>query len=126
VASLAGDVEVEEAAEYLFDHGIPAYPYSTEMPVAVPGAQYRLARGAGLFYRPDRRGRTGRAPGARACARLERRATKLDRPLHLLQPGVARWCRLRHLPLESLRDSRSHADSPSQLVASCPIPASSA
>ncbi|HEY3181179.1 MAG TPA: acetate--CoA ligase family protein, partial [Casimicrobiaceae bacterium] len=29
VASLAGDVEVEEAAEYLFDHGIPAYPYST-------------------------------------------------------------------------------------------------
>ena len=35
VASLAGDVQVEEAAEYLFAHGIPAYPYSTEMPVAV-------------------------------------------------------------------------------------------
>jgi acetyl coenzyme A synthetase (ADP forming)-like protein len=48
VASLAGDVEVEEAAEYLFDHGIPAYPYSTEMPVAVLGAKYRWARGAGL------------------------------------------------------------------------------
>jgi acetyl coenzyme A synthetase (ADP forming)-like protein len=48
VASLAGDVEVEEAAEYLFDHGIPAYPYSTEMPVAVLGAKYKWARGAGL------------------------------------------------------------------------------
>jgi acyl-CoA synthetase (NDP forming) len=48
VASLAGDVEVEEASEYLFDHGIPAYPYSTEMPVAVLGAKYRWARGAGL------------------------------------------------------------------------------
>ena len=49
VASLAGDVEVEEAAEYLFDHGIPAYPYSTEMPVNVLGAKYRWARGAGLI-----------------------------------------------------------------------------
>jgi len=49
VASLAGDVEVEEAAEYLFDHGVPAYPYSTEMPVAVLGAKYRWARGAGLI-----------------------------------------------------------------------------
>ena len=48
VVSLAGDVEVEEAAEYLFDHGIPAYPYSTEMPVMVLGAKYRWARGAGL------------------------------------------------------------------------------
>ena len=48
VASLAGDVEVEEASEYLFDHGIPAYPYSTEIPVAVLGAKYRWARGAGL------------------------------------------------------------------------------
>ena len=41
--------EVEEAAEYLFDHGIPAYPYSTEMPVAVLGAKYKWARGAGLL-----------------------------------------------------------------------------
>jgi acyl-CoA synthetase (NDP forming) len=49
VASLAGDVEVEAAAEYLFDHGIPAYPYSTEMPVAVLGAKYQWARGAGLI-----------------------------------------------------------------------------
>jgi acetyl coenzyme A synthetase (ADP forming)-like protein len=49
VVSLAGDVQVEEAAEYLFDHGIPAYPYSTEMPVAVLGAKYKWARGAGLL-----------------------------------------------------------------------------
>ena len=49
VASLAGDVQVEEAAEYLFAHGIPAYPYSTETPVAVLGAKYQWARGAGLI-----------------------------------------------------------------------------
>jgi acyl-CoA synthetase (NDP forming) len=49
VASLAGDVEVEEAAEYLFQHGIPAYPYTTEMPVAVLAAKYKWARGAGLL-----------------------------------------------------------------------------
>ncbi len=49
VASLAGDVQVEEASEYLFDHGIPAYPYTTEMPVAVLGAKYKWARGAGLI-----------------------------------------------------------------------------
>jgi len=48
-ASLAGDVEVEEAAEYLFEHGIPAYAYSTEIPVAVLGAKYKWARGAGLI-----------------------------------------------------------------------------
>jgi len=49
VASLAGDVEVEEAAEYLYQHDIPAYAYSTEIPVAVLGAKYRWARGAGLI-----------------------------------------------------------------------------
>jgi acetyl coenzyme A synthetase (ADP forming)-like protein len=49
VASLAGDVEVEKASEYLYDHGIPAYPYSTEIPVAVLGAKYKWARGAGLL-----------------------------------------------------------------------------
>jgi acetyl coenzyme A synthetase (ADP forming)-like protein len=49
VASLAGDVEVEEASEYLFDHGIPAYPYNCETPVAVLGAKYKWARGAGLI-----------------------------------------------------------------------------
>ena len=49
VVSLAGDVEVEEASEYLFDHKIPAYPYSTEIPVDVLGAKYKWARGAGLL-----------------------------------------------------------------------------
>jgi len=49
VASLAGDVEVEEAAEYLYQRGIPAYAYSTEIPVAVLGAKYQWARGAGLL-----------------------------------------------------------------------------
>ena len=49
VASLAGDVQVEEASEYLYDHGVPAYPYSTEIPVAVLGAKYKWARGAGAI-----------------------------------------------------------------------------
>jgi acyl-CoA synthetase (NDP forming) len=49
VASLAGDTEVEEAAAYLFAHGVVAYPYSTEEPVAALGAKYRWARAAGLL-----------------------------------------------------------------------------
>ncbi|MDH3418470.1 MAG: acetate--CoA ligase family protein [Gammaproteobacteria bacterium] len=49
VASLVGDVEVEEASEYLYERGIVAYPYTTELPVAVLGAKYRWARGAGLL-----------------------------------------------------------------------------
>jgi acetyl coenzyme A synthetase (ADP forming)-like protein len=49
VASLAGDVEVEEASEYLYKHGVVAYPYSTETPVEVLAAKYRWARGAGLL-----------------------------------------------------------------------------
>src|SRR5262247_1082014 len=49
VASLAGDVQVEEAAEHLYAHGIPAYAYSTEIPVAVLGAKYKWARGAGVM-----------------------------------------------------------------------------
>jgi acyl-CoA synthetase (NDP forming) len=49
VASLVGDVEVEQASNYLFDHGIPAFPYTTEKPVAVLGAKYRWARAAGLL-----------------------------------------------------------------------------
>ena len=49
VASLAGDVEVEEAAEYLYQNGIPSYAYSTELPVEVLGAKYKWARGAGLL-----------------------------------------------------------------------------
>ncbi|MEU4764364.1 acetate--CoA ligase family protein [Actinosynnema sp. NPDC023794] len=49
VASLSGDVEVEEASEHLYRHGIVAYPYTTEKPVAVLGAKYRWARSAGLL-----------------------------------------------------------------------------
>jgi acetyl coenzyme A synthetase (ADP forming)-like protein len=49
VASLAGDVEVEEAAQYLYEHGIPAYAYSTEIPVEVLAAKYQWARAAGLL-----------------------------------------------------------------------------
>ncbi|MCA9825858.1 MAG: CoA-binding protein, partial [Dehalococcoidia bacterium] len=49
VASLAGDVEVEEASEHLYRHGIPSYAYSTEIPVQVLGAKYRWARKAGLL-----------------------------------------------------------------------------
>ncbi len=49
VASLVGDVQVEEACEYLYERGIVAYPYTTELPVAVLGAKYQWARGAGLL-----------------------------------------------------------------------------
>jgi acetyl coenzyme A synthetase (ADP forming)-like protein len=47
VAALSGDVEVEQAARYLDEHGVPAFPYSSERPVAVLGALYRWARMAG-------------------------------------------------------------------------------
>jgi acyl-CoA synthetase (NDP forming) len=47
VASLVGDVQVEQACEYLFDRKIVAYPYTTEIPVTVLGAKYRWARNAG-------------------------------------------------------------------------------
>jgi acetyl coenzyme A synthetase (ADP forming)-like protein len=49
VASLAGDTEVEKACDYLFEHRVIAYPYTTEKPVAVLGAKYRWARAAGLL-----------------------------------------------------------------------------
>ncbi|WP_263247037.1 acetate--CoA ligase family protein [Saccharopolyspora rosea] len=49
VVSLAGDTEVEKAAEVLYEHGIVAHPYTTEKPVAVLGAKYRWARAAGLL-----------------------------------------------------------------------------
>jgi len=49
VASLVGDVEVEQACEYLYERKIPAYPYTTELPVAVLGAKYKWARGAGVL-----------------------------------------------------------------------------
>jgi acetyl coenzyme A synthetase (ADP forming)-like protein len=47
VASLSGDVEVEKASDYLFERGVVAYPYTTELPVDVLGAKYRWARNAG-------------------------------------------------------------------------------
>ena len=47
VASLAGDTEVEQASAYLYERGVVAYPYTTELPVAVLGAKYRWARAAG-------------------------------------------------------------------------------
>jgi acetyl coenzyme A synthetase (ADP forming)-like protein len=49
VASLVGDVEVEDACRHLMEHHILAYPYTTEKPVAVLGAKYRWARAAGLL-----------------------------------------------------------------------------
>jgi acyl-CoA synthetase (NDP forming) len=49
VASLVGDVEVEDAARKLMEHDILAYPYEAEKPVAVLGAKYRWARQAGLI-----------------------------------------------------------------------------
>src|SRR5882757_1842106 len=49
VASLSGDVEVEQASDYLFEHGVVAYPYTTEKPVEVLGAKFRWARAAGLL-----------------------------------------------------------------------------
>jgi acyl-CoA synthetase (NDP forming) len=49
VASLVGDVQVEDACRHLMEHQILAYPYTTEKPVAVLGAKYRWARAAGLL-----------------------------------------------------------------------------
>ena len=49
MASPIGDAQVEEASSYLFDHGIPAYPDTTEKPVAALGATYRGSRSAGLL-----------------------------------------------------------------------------
>ena len=47
VAALSGDVEVEQAAQYLEEHGVPSFPYSSERAAAVLGALYRWARLAG-------------------------------------------------------------------------------
>ena len=46
VAALAGDTEVEEAARYLEDRGIPAYPYAAEKAVDALAAKYRWWRHA--------------------------------------------------------------------------------
>jgi len=50
VASLVGDVEVARASEHLFDRGIVAYPYTTELPVMVRGAKSKWVRRAGLLW----------------------------------------------------------------------------
>ena len=44
VCSLVGDVEIEEACDYLNARNILAYPYTAEKPVAVLGAKYRWSR----------------------------------------------------------------------------------
>ncbi len=44
VAALSGDVEAEAAAAYLEEHGIPAFPYTSERPVAALAALFRWAR----------------------------------------------------------------------------------
>ena len=49
VTSLVGDVEIEQACDYLMERNILAYPYTAEKPVAVLGAKYRWARAAGLM-----------------------------------------------------------------------------
>ena len=51
VASLVGDVEIEQACDHLMERNILAYPYTAEKPVAVLGAKYRWARAAGLLPR---------------------------------------------------------------------------
>ena len=55
VVSLAGDVEVEAAAKYLFEHRIPAYAYTTETPVEVLAAKFEWARRSGALagVRPE-------------------------------------------------------------------------
>lgn len=49
VCSLVGDVEIEEACDYLNARDILAYPYTAETPVSVLGAKYKWARFAGLI-----------------------------------------------------------------------------
>jgi len=51
VAALAGDVEVEEAARFLEERGIPSYPYAPEKAVSALAAAYRWARYAGLLMK---------------------------------------------------------------------------
>ena len=42
-------VGIEKAAQYLYENGIPAYAYSTELPMEVRGAKYQWAHEAGLL-----------------------------------------------------------------------------
>jgi len=52
VASLVGDVEVEEACRYLGQHGVPAYPYAAARPVSALAAMYQWARAAKKIETP--------------------------------------------------------------------------
>ncbi|CAM5464229.1 CoA-binding protein OS=Streptomyces tendae OX=1932 GN=GUR47_01730 PE=4 SV=1 [Streptomyces tendae] len=86
VASLAGDVEVEEACQYLFERGVVAYPYTTEKPVAVLVTGGRGPRGCwGAVHDVRRRGagrrvRVWRARGpARARKAWDRGAGQIFR-----------------------------------------------
>jgi len=44
VAALSGDVEVEEAAKYLEERGVPSYPYAPERAVSALSAVYQSSR----------------------------------------------------------------------------------
>ncbi len=44
VAALSGDIDAEAAAAYLEENGIPAFPYTSERPVAALAALFRWAR----------------------------------------------------------------------------------
>ncbi|MGE3855525.1 MAG: acetate--CoA ligase family protein [Dehalococcoidia bacterium] len=56
VASLMGDVQVEDACRFLEQRGVPAYPYAAERPVSALAAAYQWAR---------RSGRLGGTPAAK-------------------------------------------------------------
>ncbi|MDA0302526.1 MAG: CoA-binding protein, partial [Chloroflexi bacterium] len=47
VASLMGDVQVEDACRFLERNGVPAYPYAAERPVSALAASYQWARRSG-------------------------------------------------------------------------------
>ncbi|MSQ29741.1 MAG: CoA-binding protein [Dehalococcoidia bacterium] len=51
VASLMGDVEVEDACRLLEQHGVPAFPYAAERPISALAASYYWARHAGKIER---------------------------------------------------------------------------
>ena len=63
VASLVGDVQVEEASEYLYERGIVAYPYTTELPVAVLGREVQMGAwgGGDVVYRLSLLSRSNRS-----------------------------------------------------------------
>ena len=115
VASLAGDIEVEEAADYLYQNGIVAYAYSTEIPVAVLGAKYKWARGAGLLYSASLRRILlcgANAPPARFAPRFAADAQPMAHvPMTIGYPDL----RVRRLEDAIVRTSRSRLKTPADL-----------